>query len=248
MKHLILFAFFLSSSFAFGQDLIITISGDSIKCKLVRVEDAEIQFRINNGPVIHMDKRGVASFQYNYAKAAPATSNNRRETRAKYEDPIYDAPAHVPQRVTEERAVPLTSSMLVADGRKVYQDGRQLTPNEVRGLMANTDAFRLYNKGITKNRHGNILLIIGGCLSFGGGLVWNTIHLTPGTDKSTYHPIGYAVVISGGVGVITGVILKPIGKKNIRQSVNTYNSVKRFANVELKFGVTGNGAGLVLNF
>ena len=102
MKHLILTIFLLSSSIAYGQDLVITIAGDSIKCRLVRVEDTEVQFRINNGPVVHMDRRGVASFQYNYATAAPTTSTSRRETRTKNADPIYNTPAQVPARTMND--------------------------------------------------------------------------------------------------------------------------------------------------
>jgi len=78
MKHLILFVFLLFSSIVYGQnpDLMVTINGDSIKCKLVRVKANEIHFRIGNGNIIIIDRKEVASYLYHFVSDKPVSVKN----------------------------------------------------------------------------------------------------------------------------------------------------------------------------
>jgi hypothetical protein len=62
------------------------------------------------------------------------------------------------------------SNVLVADGKKVYSNGKiLLKKNEVRALMANTDALSYYNKGIQRRKNGNALVATG-IISLCGGI------------------------------------------------------------------------------
>jgi hypothetical protein len=87
MKYLILFIFFLSPVIVYGQnpDLIVTVNGDSIKCKIVKTETKEIQFRINNGNIIYINKRQVVTYQRNFEQPAPVTTN-KKNTPTKNDD------------------------------------------------------------------------------------------------------------------------------------------------------------------
>ena len=177
---------------------------------------------------------------------------------------LPEIPEQPSKPVVEEQSVPLkiVQGMLTADGKKVYQDGQLLTKDEVRGLMANTDALRLYNKSISRNRNGNIWLISGLCLFAGGIIIYETV---PFYHRYSYYyddyygyyddysyddsyTIGTLCMIAGGAMTITGVTLKLTSKGPIRQSVDMYNSRKSNMGMELKFGLTGNGVGLALVF
>ena len=140
----------------------------------------------------------------------------------------------------EERVLPTNNtpaSLLVANGRKVFLNGNQLTKNEVRAKMANTDALRLYNKGIKRNKGGNAWLISGLCLIAGGAVMIDV-------DED----IAAIGLLAGGAMTITGISLKLTSKGPVKKAVDTYNYGGRTSNVELKFGLTGNGVGLALYF
>ena len=47
MKHFIFFIFLILPLFGYGQDFIVTKTGDSIKCKINGIDDTEIQFRLD---------------------------------------------------------------------------------------------------------------------------------------------------------------------------------------------------------
>ena len=58
-------------------------------------------------------------------------------------------------------------------------------------------------------------------------------------------------VIGGVTGVAligTGIGLRYSSKKSLQQSVDMYNSNKKTAQTEIRFGITGNGIGLAINF
>jgi len=158
------------------------------------------------------------------------------------------------KQVVEEKPAPsITAKMLTAKGKRVYQGAMnvpkyelpqyELERYEVRQLMANTYALQLYEKGIKRNRNGNIWIITGTVL-FASGCVYLGI-----IDNDPFEaPPGAAALVVGGTMMLTGIILKPIGKSNIRNSVNAYNSGLKRTGMELKFGITGNGVGVALVF
>jgi hypothetical protein len=155
----------------------------------------------------------------------------------------------------------IAAKMLVAEGRKVYQSGRELTQDEVRRMMANTDAIRLYNKGIKRNRNGNAWLFTGLGMLAGGVLILAT---EPFETKYTYtsngneyydyesgmsYYIGGPMLAAGVAMSATGLIMKAASRSPVKNSVNMYNSgLRSKTSAELRFGFTQNGVSLALNF
>jgi hypothetical protein len=138
---------------------------------------------------------------------------------------------------------------LIADGMKVFSDGRRLNKNEVRGLFINTDALKIYNKGISKRQQGNIFLWSGvGAAALGGFFL---IGEASSPNASALTPIGAICTGTGIASVVTGVIFRINAKKYVEEAVSSYNSRVRASGVhtpELKFGFTHNGIGLVYTF
>ena len=149
---------------------------------------------------------------------------------------------------------------LVADGQTIYMNGMKLTKKDVRAVMTNTDALMLYNKGISRNRQGNLWTIAGLCVAAGGGYVLATLPFEK-TDSYTRNGnpyyvyddrlnsvIGWTAAATGAIMSITGLSLKASGKKIVKNSANTYNHRRGWSYMELDWGFTGNGVILVLNF
>ena len=166
--------------------------------------------------------------------------------------PTQTQPAQ-PQQSTQPAPRPAVTTpslpaanRLTADGRKVFQSGKELSKQEVRALMVG-DAMRSYNKGISRNRNGNIWIITGGVLWISGGILSLGV-VDP--DEKTAADEFFAQLIggSGYVAIGTGIILKLTSKKPVRQSVEMYNRSGGRAGMELDFGITGHGVGVVLRF
>ena len=143
----------------------------------------------------------------------------------------------------------LIGSMLVTDGRWVYQDGRRLTEGEVRGLMAGTDALRLYNQGLQRRRNGDILFwsgigIIGVGLVAGGAILSADMEFW----EDVFFPTVGGTAISGGIVMITGVVLRTNSRRPIQNSVDMHNRSVQTSHIEFNFGLTPNGVGMVVNF
>ena len=150
---------------------------------------------------------------------------------------------------------------LVADGRTVYMNGRELTKNEVRHLMAGTDALRSYNKGISRNKKGNAWIITGSCLLVSGVVLANIGASSEPSDPAYYYSgnmssendwmisVGTVCALAGSASIIIGIPVKLTSKSPVRKAVDMYNSSGGSrTNAELKFGFTQNGVGLALNF
>ena len=117
-------------------------------------------------------------------------------------------------------------------------------PNEVRELMVNTAALKLYDKGILFNKIGNISLIAGGGL-FTLGLV--TVIPSGITDNEAGIKAGVSFIVIGVAAIFPGIALKLTDIKNIENSVNMYNRT-RSARAEFRCSFTGNGVHLTLGF
>ena len=191
-------------------------------------------------------------------------------------------PAETPKQpakpvVVEEKLPPIDpAKMLVADGRKVYKGGSILNKWEVRYEMANTDALRLYDKGIKRNRNGNIWLFTGLAMMAGGAYVtlaqpldtqysytgekfwyYDNNHYERYYDNNLYfgynngfnYIVGGSIAGTGVVMAITGMIIKAASKKPVKQSVEMYNNgLRNKTTMEMKFGFTGNSVHLALLF
>ena len=130
--------------------------------------------------------------------------------------------------------------------RRVYMDEIELPKDEVRRIMENTHALHVYNRGIARNKWGNIFLISGGALMLGG------ISVGPYTDSNTLENIAFSCASLGMLVLPLGLIIKPLSIRPIKQSVRQYNietaRMRNTNNIEMDFGITGNGMGLVLRF
>ena len=171
-------------------------------------------------------------------------------------------PAEIPRQT--DRPIVATTPALPVEGtlttyrKTIYRDFQKLSKNEVRGLMANTDALRMYNKGLSRNRNGNIWILSGLCVSAGGAFIYTSQpferqYTYTGSDGNLYYGyektmLGVVIAGTGAVMMITGATLKVTSKSYVRKSVDLYNTGKNRSNVELKFGITGNGARVALHF
>jgi len=144
-------------------------------------------------------------------------------------------------RPTVDEKVPLQKiNILSADGRKVYQGGRQLSQYEVRQIMSNTNALQQYNIGISKNKRGNIWLWAGIGINALAFVDWGM-----GEDGSI---VGGMILIGCG-SLATGIIIKSNSKKYVENAVNLYNrGTSKTTGMEIKAGFTGNGIGLTFTF
>ena len=164
------------------------------------------------------------------------------------------APQQTNYSVVETK--PATKDILIADKRKVLMNGIKLDNNEVRRMMVNTDALQLYNKGLSKNKTGNIFLytgipvmVLGATLAATG---WDSYYRGYSYEYSEINGAGIAgfcLLGVGGASIVYGIVLKTSSSKYIEQSVDAYNrGISRNVGLELKFGVTSNGLGVALNF
>ena len=131
--------------------------------------------------------------------------------------------------------------MLVADGLKVLHLSRELTKEEIHGLMINTDALWVYNKGIKRNRNGNIWFVAGGVI-FVGAVILDKQYGWGDAGSATGALFGMLPA------VLVGTTFKLNARKLVRNSVDMYNSGIGKAGMELDFGFTGTGVGLALKF
>jgi hypothetical protein len=147
-----------------------------------------------------------------------------------------------------KRAQPETpSGMLSSDGARLYINGNELPPHEVRKILPNA--------GIVSNyKTGNIMLITGACAFLIGGVVFltkpNVIfnnHLDNGEDRS----LGTLGLVFGGIGLcvgVTGCIMKINAKRAINNAVDTYNARQYPTQATLQLTPTRHGLGLVYTF
>ena len=98
MKYFIFSTLLLCSVVAYGQDLILTTAGDSLKCKIVEVNASEIQFRFGTGGIITIERKEVATYQYNYAPATTASPVSTAPARTA--EQTYQTPASVSSQKT----------------------------------------------------------------------------------------------------------------------------------------------------
>lgn len=147
---------------------------------------------------------------------------------------------------------------LYAKGFDVFQNGRELSEVEIRTMFANSRSYELYDRGkriedrVNDGGHlgtiGVLLMIPAGL----GQLGW--LFYDDGTwDDNT----GKGMVIAGfaiggcAVALIAIDAIRPsIGKSKIRKAVNLYNNGRMYSqgNVEMEYGLGGNGVFLTFSF
>jgi len=108
MKRFFLLLFLLCSFAAYGQnadnpDLIVTITGDSLHCKIIEVTAERIQFRFGPGTIIPINRNEVRSYHYYFAPATPAVAanTNTRPNLSAHDVIILRNGAEIKAKVTE---------------------------------------------------------------------------------------------------------------------------------------------------
>lgn len=249
------------STACFAQDMIITRDNQKIFIKVIDENKEIVKYKLydqQDGPehTISTSKLSSLNFEDGRVINYSESPKTQPEIFGKTTTGQTTTGQITPEPVVE--LLPL-ADRLTADGCKVFKQGRELTKEEVRGLMMNMDAIRLYNKGINQNKNGNILLAAGGgMIAVGFLFVANQPITEVRTDKwgYTYEYIDYpydgiigVCMATGSVMAITGGILKFVtSKKFVKQSVDSYNRSGGKASMTLNFGITGNGVGLALVF
>ncbi len=156
-------------------------------------------------------------------------------------------PTYVPQKSEVKEEKP--KSMLVRNGREIYQDGRLITQREYQNLLRNTcpEAFNQYNKGEKFIKIGWWLFGSGAGLGLIAGTLVMT-HAFSDDDLPTgmiYTADAFAIV---GVPLIAaGVPILSIGYSKYNKSVDTYNQ-KCGSSITYNITAGQNGLGLAINF
>jgi tetratricopeptide (TPR) repeat protein len=173
---------------------------------------------------------------------------------------IEPTPPEVPETLIED-------SILTVKGANIFA-GKKLKRGEVRSLMANTQALKLYNDGKSKRKTGMWLIgtgvllpVIGAWIGAGavGSDNWEDSYVIEGNTLSHewHNQVLRDGIIGGAVGavvgaacIVTGLRLRVSGKKNIHKAADTYNNLKKTdpGSGELHVGITPNGVGLVYSF
>ena len=167
-----------------------------------------------------------------------------------------------PPRIREE--IVITPDMLVADGRRMFQGGRELSPAEVRAIMVHTDALRLYNNSLRRNRNGRIFLYSGIGALAGGTLILATqpipermvveaswsggVREMRDTDRN--FSTGIILVGVGLISTVTGLIMTGQSRLLLRQSADSYNRQLNsgHTSMDFQFDLNGTGVSLTLRF
>ena len=240
-----------------GADLIIVTNIESagsnfiVSCRLInaRTEQVENQRTVQTRNGLH-----------DLAEVVRAMTS---EIMSSAQQPPPQALPPSVQTQSVQTAPPVVST-LIADRRTVYANGRPLSQNEVRELMADTqEAFLLYNKGLRRNGYGNILMFASAVAVASSTYIWLAQpfekkeyyrYSSNGNEyyryvKDPYHEDdALTIAMAGAIVYICGTIIKTTSKKFVRRSVNSYNNARSVSNVEIEYGFTGNGIRLTLTF
>jgi hypothetical protein len=138
------------------------------------------------------------------------------------------------------------SGALIADGMDVFRQGRELSRGEVRSLLANTDALRIYNKGVSRRRSGTAM-VWGGIIAAPLGAMLSMYELGGNAEEAITFGVAVGVPL-----VVTGITFRIVGKYTVKKAVKSYNAGQYSSSLgytpELQLGFTGSGVGLVYRF
>ena len=157
-------------------------------------------------------------------------------------------------------------------GFEVYRNSQLISEHEIRTLFANSRSYDYYEKGMSicnsafwNNKEGGgwtgVSYLAAGCFGVGviplimvGGLALSgELGEMDEEDLPVYRSasaIGWTLVAAGGALLILKPRVLSYGKSQIRKAVYLYNNGKMYAQnaIELKYGFTGSGLCVTLNF
>lgn len=146
---------------------------------------------------------------------------------------------------------------LYVDGCEVYRNGESISESELKSMFANSKSYYLYDKGIRqynafKNKEWWEYSLAGFSVFACTQCAWL------GLNDDEKREIWKIVAITGASLTVASFIVPPItkgalkaaGKKKIRKAVDLYNNGRLYSqsDMNLKFGMTGNGICMSLSF
>ena len=129
----------------------------------------------------------------------------------------------------------------------VIMNGRKQSKSDVRQIMANTEALRMYNSGLKKHKAGTFIKLGGGLLFAGGAVCILAGAIEEFDTNESLINTGAVLATAGVATFITGGVIKKSGKRKIQSAVNEYNR-SNTGSIEFGVGFTNNGLGLAINF
>ncbi|WP_413532539.1 hypothetical protein [Empedobacter brevis] len=134
------------------------------------------------------------------------------------------------------------------NSRNILQHNKKLSKGDLINILSpNNSALNQYKSGVSQKNIGTVLIIAGAGLFVGNGIA-NISTSNSGNERKS--PT-FLFIIGGGLAA-SGIVLKITGANSIKKSVETYNkqslAYNDKSNLDFKFLVSNNGAGLRLNF
>jgi len=133
------------------------------------------------------------------------------------------------------------------NSRNVLLDGKKLSKGELINILESDNrALQQYKSGVTQKNIGTVLIGVGAGLFVGNGIA-NVSSANSGEERNN---TSILFIIGGGIAA-SGIVLKITGANSVKNSISTYNKQNlayNKSNLDFKFLVSNNGAGLRLNF
>ena len=232
----LIFITFLLSVSVYAQDIITLRNGNEIKAKVLEISNTEVKYkRFDNLQEATIAIPSIDVFFILY-------ENGTREviTPLSYEAPQQQQQApSIPQTFANTNLIYWRTSFW--KGLVLYTDDNDnLSRNDIRRLLqTNQRALQLYDKSI-RQRNTSLWLMLPYSVLLGVGTYFVLDDNMTGATTCYVAGLGFGIY---------GIVLANKSGNNLLESINTYNrGVHNSTNITLKFGITGNGIGLVLNF
>lgn len=148
---------------------------------------------------------------------------------------------------------------LAADGYEVFRNDVKLSEKSVRSLLANSQAYMFYDRGVRMknsvfNENGIPIssIVLGGILA-GFGKFMGFMLDEDDPDRGPVVKagnVGVGIMAFGGAWLLARIGVNTFGKAQIRKAVNMYNNGALYSQnaIEMQYGFSGNGVFLTLSF
>ena len=231
MRRLILISVCCMTLTAFSQDIITTVSGETIKAKITEVTDETVSYKK------HHDQEG-ATFIIKKEKITKIAWENgdvdeyNREVATEQNNVSSNPPANLP---------------FITKGMRLFylSNGQVYDETELKSFLMEQHLGSVWNQYLSGKRSLGM-----GCSLAGVGVIFGSIGFI--SFKDGEFPAFW--VISGAL-VVIGVPLAISGGIKQKAAINDYNSIyggkprpQYSQNVTYKIGLVGNGLGFSLNF
>ena len=146
MKHIIFLIFLIFPFIAYGQDLIITTTGDSIKCKIIELDDSEIQFRFGPESVININRKEVKTYEYNFFSRTSTDRKNAGKNQQNSNEPVKKPKENMMPQPPKEKLPPFY--LALSGGISSFGTASFVTLNSGGPLALGADVAYFFTKWI----------------------------------------------------------------------------------------------------